>query len=175
MSSVSKGQRSSAPTPAVVALARAGVPHELRPYDHDPASGLSYGEEAALALGVDPSRVFKTLVVSVEGALAVAVVPVTADLDLKAVARALGAKRAAMADPSEAERATGYVVGGISPLGQRQRLATVVDSSAHDADRVFVSGGRRGLDIELAPADLIGLTGATTAPIARRRGSPSTR
>ena len=168
---MARQSRSSQPTPAVAALARAGVPHHLRPYEHDPASELSYGEEAALALGVDPSRVFKTLVVRVDGALAVAVVPVTGDLDLKAVARALGAKRAAMADPSGAERATGYVVGGISPLGQRQRLATVVDSSAHDVDTLFVSGGRRGLDIELTPADLVMLTGATTAPIARPRGA----
>ncbi|HSS68172.1 MAG TPA: Cys-tRNA(Pro) deacylase [Nocardioidaceae bacterium] len=148
-------------------LDRAGVPHEVRPYEHDPTSDVSYGEEAARALGVDPARVFKTLVVSADGVLGVAVVPVTRELDLKAMARALGAKRVGMADPSAAERSTGYVVGGISPLGQRQRLATVVDSSAYEADVIFVSGGRRGLDIGLAPADLVALTSASTAPIAR--------
>jgi Cys-tRNA(Pro)/Cys-tRNA(Cys) deacylase len=164
--------RSSAPTPAVAVVVRAGVAHELRSYEHDPASALSYGEEAARALGVDPLRVFKTLVVRVDAALAVAVVPVERGLDLKALARVLGAKRASMADPSAAERATGYVVGGISPLGQRQRLPTVIDVSANGVDVVYVSGGRRGLDIGLAPADLIELTSAATAPIARSdRGS----
>jgi Cys-tRNA(Pro)/Cys-tRNA(Cys) deacylase len=167
MGCVSKRSRSSQPTPAAAALSRAGVEHVLRPYDHNPASGLSYGEEAARALGVAVERVFKTLVVNADDALAVAVVPVSGELDLKAVARALGAKRAAMADPAAAERATGYVVGGISPIGQRQRLPTVVDASAFDAESVFVSGGQRGLDIELAPADLVDLTSATTAAIAR--------
>jgi Cys-tRNA(Pro)/Cys-tRNA(Cys) deacylase len=164
---VVKRSRSSGPTPAVAVLAAAGVAHEVRPYKHDPESGVSYGEEAARALGVAAERVFKTLVVSADDSLAVAVVPVTGELDLKAVARALGAKRAALADPAAAERATGYVVGGISPLGQRQRLKTVVDASALLVESVFVSGGRRGLDIELAPDDLVALTSATTAPIVR--------
>jgi Cys-tRNA(Pro)/Cys-tRNA(Cys) deacylase len=167
MADVVKRNRSNQATPAVVALATAGVAHELRSYEHDPSGDLSYGEEAARALGVAAERVFKTLVVRVDDSLAVAVVPVTGELDLKALARALGAKRAAMADPAAAERATGYVVGGISPLGQRQRLKTVVDASAFKAESVFVSGGRRGLDIELAAVDLVAVTSATTAPIAR--------
>ena len=157
----------SAPTPAVVALLRAGIPHTLHPYEHDPESDLGYGLEAAAAIGVDPSRVFKTLCVVADGALAVAIVPVDAKLDLKAIASALGAKKAAMAEPAAAERATGYVVGGISPIGQRRRLKTVLDSSALGFDAVYVSGGRRGLDVGLAPADLLAVTGATTAPIAR--------
>ena len=143
----------------------------MRPYAHDAAAhgrGLSYGEEAAAALGVDPRRVFKTLVADVDGALTVAVVPVDASLDLKALAAAVGGKRATMAEPAAAERATGYVVGGISPLGQRRRLRTVVDASALDFATVLVSAGRRGVDVELAPADLVRLTGAGTAPIARR-------
>ncbi|HEX2804559.1 MAG TPA: Cys-tRNA(Pro) deacylase [Kineosporiaceae bacterium] len=147
------------------------VEHSVRAYDHDPRAhdrGLSYGMEAAAALGMDPRQVFKTLVADVDGALTVAVVPVDAQLDLKALAAAAGGKKAVMADPAAAERATGYVVGGISPLGQRKRLATVVDSSALDCRTVLVSAGRRGVDVELAPADLVRLTGARTAPIARR-------
>lgn len=139
----------------------------MHPYEHDPASGLSYGLEAAAVLGVAPERVLKTLVASVDGTLTVAVVPVAGQLDLKALAQAVGGKKAALADQPAAERATGYVVGGISPLGQRQRLRTVVDSSAHDHRTVFVSGGRRGLDVELSPADLIRLTDAMVAPIGR--------
>jgi Cys-tRNA(Pro)/Cys-tRNA(Cys) deacylase len=127
----------------------------------------SFGEEAADALGVDVARVFKTLVAQVDSALWVAVLPVPAQLDLKALAAAAGGKRATLADPADAERATGYVVGGISPLGQRKRLPTVVDAAALDHPTVFVSGGRRGLDVELAPADLVALTGAVVAPIAR--------
>ncbi|HET9655587.1 MAG TPA: Cys-tRNA(Pro) deacylase [Kineosporiaceae bacterium] len=152
-------------------LAGQGIAHTLRAYDHDPRAhdrGLAYGLEAAQALGIEPQRVFKTLVADVDGALTVAVVPVDAQLDLKALAGAAGGKRAAMADPAAAERATGYVVGGISPLGQRRRLATVVDASALDFPTVLVSAGRRGLDVELAPADLVRLTGARTAGIARR-------
>jgi Cys-tRNA(Pro)/Cys-tRNA(Cys) deacylase len=143
----------------------------LRAYEHDPTGhqrGLSYGMEAAQQLGVDPRQVFKTLVADVDGALTVAVVPVDAQLDLKALAAAAGGKRAGMADPTAAERATGYVIGGISPLGQRRRLATVIDSSALEQPTVLVSAGRRGLDVELAPADLVRLTAARTAPIARR-------
>jgi len=146
------------------------VPHTVRTYDHDPRAherGVAYGEEAAHALGVAPDRVFKTLVADVDGTLTVAVVPVDARLDLKALAAAAGGKRAAMADPAAAERATGYVVGGISPLGQRKRLATVVDDSALGHGTVLVSAGRRGVQVELAPEDLVRLTSARTAPIAR--------
>jgi Cys-tRNA(Pro)/Cys-tRNA(Cys) deacylase len=124
--------------------------------------------EAATALGVDPATVFKTLVADVDGTLTVAVVPVDAQLDLKALATATGGKRAAMADPAAAQRATGYVLGGISPLGQKRRLTTVVDASALTFPSMLVSAGRRGVDVELAPADLIRLTAAVTAPLARR-------
>ncbi|MFJ6454059.1 Cys-tRNA(Pro) deacylase [Paenarthrobacter sp. NPDC091669] len=151
-------------TPATAALAAAGVPFVLHPYAHDPAAA-SYGMEAAEVLGIEPERVFKTLVVEVEGRLAVAVVPVSGNLDLKSIAAALGAKKAAMADPQAAERRTGYVLGGISPLGQRQPSPTVLDESALGFDAILVSGGRRGLDIELAPADLIRLTKAAVAAI----------
>lgn len=151
-------------TPATAALTAAGVPFVLHPYTHDP-SAQSYGAEAAEALGIDPSRVFKTLMVDVEGRLAVAIVPVSGTLDLKAMAAALGAKKAAMADPAAAQRRTGYVLGGISPIGQRQPSPTVLDSTALGLDTILVSGGRRGLDVELAPADLARLTGAITAPI----------
>jgi len=154
-------------TPALVALEAAGVAHTVHPYEHDPASGLGYGLEAAEVLGVDPGRVFKTLVTSVDGALTVAIVPVTGQLDLKALAHAVGGKKAALAEHSAAERATGYVVGGISPLGQRQRLRMVVDATSLGYPTVFVSGGRRGLDVELSPGDLVRLTGAVVAPIAR--------
>ncbi|WP_285241491.1 Cys-tRNA(Pro) deacylase [Pseudarthrobacter sp. MEB009] len=154
-------------TPATAALAAAGVPFVLHPYTHDPAAP-SYGTEAAQALGMDPARVFKTLMVDVEGRLAVGIVPVSGTLDLKAIAAALGAKKAAMADPAAAQRRTGYVLGGISPLGQRLPSPTVLDSSALALATVLVSGGRRGLDIELAPADLIRLTSAVTAAIGSR-------
>lgn len=154
-------------TPAVQAARRAGIPFTLHEYRHDPRA-QSYGLEAATALGVEPARVFKTLVVAPEGqGLWVAVVPVARLLDLKALAQAAGAKRAGMADPKAAERATGYVVGGISPLGQRQRLATVVDASALEFGTIFVSAGRRGLEIELAPGDLVTLCNAVVAPIGR--------
>ncbi|WP_258534561.1 Cys-tRNA(Pro) deacylase [Streptomyces sp. PT12] len=153
-------------TPATVAAARARVAFTLHSYTHDPAAP-SYGEEAAKALGVDPERVFKTLVTEVDGTLTVAVLPVSASLALKALARAAGGKRAAMADPAAAERATGYVRGGISPVGQRKRLRAVLDASAQRHATIFVSGGRRGLEMELAPGDLIALTGAVTAPITR--------
>lgn len=158
----------AAPTPAVRELQRRGVPHRLHQYEHDRAA-TSYGQEAADAMGVDAARICKTLVAVVDGRLAVAVVPVTGEVDLKALAAALGGKRAAMADPSVAERATGYVVGGISPIGQKQRLATVVDSSVDGLPTVYVSGGRRGLEIELAPADLVAATGGTFAAIGARR------
>ncbi|BCW05593.1 MULTISPECIES: Cys-tRNA(Pro) deacylase [Micrococcaceae] len=151
-------------TPATAALAAAGVSFVLHPYSHDP-SAASYGLEAAEVLGIDPKRVFKTLMVEVEGKLAVGIVPVSGNLDLKSVAAALGSKKAAMADPKAAERRTGYVLGGISPLGQRQPSPTVLDESALSYDTILVSGGRRGLDIEIAPGDLIRLTKAVTAPI----------
>ncbi|WP_217376645.1 Cys-tRNA(Pro) deacylase [Paenarthrobacter ureafaciens] len=151
-------------TPATAALTAAGVPFVVHPYAHDP-SAPSYGLEAAEVLGIDPARVFKTLMVEVEGRLAVGVVPVSGSLDLKAVAGALGAKKASMADPKAAERRTGYVLGGISPLGQRQPSPTVLDESALGFETIFVSGGRRGLDVEVAPADLVRLTRAVTAAI----------
>jgi Cys-tRNA(Pro)/Cys-tRNA(Cys) deacylase len=160
-------KRNSGGTPAVLVLQKAGVPHTLHAYEHDRASTLGYGLEAAQAMGVAPSQVFKTLLADVDGRLVVGVVPVDRHLDLKALAHAAGGKRATMADPAAAERATGYVVGGISPLGQRQRHPTVLDASALAYDVVYVSGGRRGLDLGLAPADLVRHTGATTAQIAR--------
>jgi Cys-tRNA(Pro)/Cys-tRNA(Cys) deacylase len=147
-------------------LARLGVPVTVHAYDHDP-SAASYGTEAAEALGVPGDRVFKTLLAEVDGRITVGVVPVSGQLDLLALAAAVGGKRATLAEPAAAERATGYVVGGISPLGQRKRLPTVVDESALGFATVFVSAGRRGLEVELAPADLVRLTGATTAPISR--------
>jgi Cys-tRNA(Pro)/Cys-tRNA(Cys) deacylase len=157
-------------TPAIALLSAQAVPHTVRAYDHDPtahARGLSYGQEAAAALGVDSRQVFKTLLADVDGALVVAVVPVDCQLDLKALAAAAGGKKAAMADPAAAERSTGYVVGGISPLGQRKRLRTVVDACALDVATILVSAGRRGVDVELAPQDLVRLTDATTAAISR--------
>jgi Cys-tRNA(Pro)/Cys-tRNA(Cys) deacylase len=152
-------------TPATVALTRAGVGFTLHPYEHDPDS-TSFGEEAARALRVDPSRIFKTLVVDAGGQLTVAVVPVAQQLDLKALAAAAGAKKAVMADPAAAARSSGYVVGAISPLGQRTRLPTVVDSSAESFATVMVSAGKRGLQVELAPGDLISVARAITAAIA---------
>ena len=162
-----KTARASHGTPAVVSLEKAGVSHTLHPYEHDPSSDLSYGMEAAEAIGVDAPQVFKTLLADVDGKLVVGIVPVDRKLDLKALARAAGGKKAAMAEPAAAERATGYVVGGISPLGQKTRHTTVLDESAEEYDVVYVSGGRRGLDIGLAPSDLLTLTSGTTAPIAR--------
>ena len=165
MAKKSKKQQSGG-TPATAALTSAGVTYTVHAYDHDPAHP-SYGEEAAEAMGVSPDRVFKTLVADVDGALTVAVVPVAGQLDLKALAAAVGGKRAAMADPALAERTTGYVRGGISPLGQRKRLPTVLDASASDHDTICVSAGRRGLEVELSPDDLTRLTNATLAPIGR--------
>ncbi|MFE2744686.1 Cys-tRNA(Pro) deacylase [Streptomyces scopuliridis] len=165
MAKKSKKQQSGG-TPATVALTAAGTPYTLHAYEHDPASP-SYGEEAAEALGVSPDRVFKTLVADVDGELTVAVVPVAGSLDLKALAAAVGGKRASMADPAAAERTTGYVRGGISPLGQRKRLRTVVDASAETHATICVSAGRRGLEVELSPADLAALTSAVMAPIGR--------
>ncbi|HEY0187238.1 MAG TPA: Cys-tRNA(Pro) deacylase [Cellulomonas sp.] len=160
-------KHTSSGTPALHALAEAGVPHTAHAYEHDPACALGYGLEAAQVLGVEPERVFKTLMTTVDGTLTVAVVPVTGRLDLKAMAGAVGGKKAVMADPAVAERATGYVVGGISPLGQRTAHPTVLDETVWLFDTVYVSGGRRGLDVELAPDDLVRLTTATVAEIAR--------
>lgn len=149
-----------------MALAAAGIPFRVHSYDHDPAAA-SFGLEAAGALGVEPARVFKTLFASVDGTLVVGVVPVSGQLDLKSVAAAVGGKKAVMADPSDAERASGYVLGGISPVGQRRQHPTVVDESALGFETVYVSGGKRGMELELAPADLVRATGATTAQIGR--------
>jgi Cys-tRNA(Pro)/Cys-tRNA(Cys) deacylase len=153
-------------TPATVALTQAGAAFTLHSYDHEPTA-RGYGEEAADALGVPYERIFKTLVAETERGLAVAVIPVAVRLDLKAFAAALRSKRATLADPAQAERATGYVVGGISPLGQRKRLPTVVDASALDFETIYFSAGRRGLQIESSPTTLIELTNAVTAPIGR--------
>jgi Cys-tRNA(Pro)/Cys-tRNA(Cys) deacylase len=151
-------------TPATALLRRLGTPFTIHPYDVAPTTP-NYGARVAAALGVEPARVFKTLVANVDGKLAVGVVPVTGSLNLKALAAALGGKRASMAEPAVAERATGYVTGGISPFAQRSRLPIVVDSSATDWPTVFVSGGRRGVQLEVAPGDLISVVTATTAPI----------
>lgn len=163
---MAKKARGVGGTPATVALTAAGIAFEVRAYEHDPRA-TSYGLEAAEALGVDPARVFKTLLASLDGELVVGVVPVAGQLDLKALARALGGSKAVMAEVAAAERATGYVAGGISPVGQKRRHRTLLDASALDHDTILVSGGRRGFDIELAPADLVAVTGAVTATIGR--------
>jgi Cys-tRNA(Pro)/Cys-tRNA(Cys) deacylase len=159
-------KKSPGGTPATVALTRAGVDFTLHAYDHDPRAS-SYGLEAAEALGLDPERVYKTLVADVDGRLVVAVVPVSGWLDLKALARALGGSKAAMAEQATAERATGYVVGGISPLGQKRSHPTIVDTTALEHPTVYVSAGRRGLDLEIAPADLVQVTGAVVERVGR--------
>ncbi|GAA0923635.1 Cys-tRNA(Pro) deacylase [Nonomuraea longicatena] len=161
-----KGKSGGQGTPATVALAKAEIGFTLHPYEHD-ADASAYGEEAADALGLPYERIFKTLVAEVDSGLAVAVVPVSGRLDLKAFAAALDSKRATMAEAARVERVTGYVVGGISPLGQRKRLPTVVDASALGFPTVYFSAGRRGLQIETAPAGLVELTGAVTAPITK--------
>ena len=155
-----------APKPAVAAVVRAGVAHTVHEVGHDPTV-TAYGKEAAGALGVEPGRVFKTLVASVDGKLVVAVVPVTGELSLKALAAAVGAKTAEMAEAATAERATGYVVGGISPIGQKRHLPTLVDVSAARWGTIFVSGGRRGLELELVPSDLVRLTNGRLASIGK--------
>jgi len=153
-------------TAATALLARQGIAHTVHSYEHDPRQA-AYGAEAAQALGMPPGRVLKTLVADVDGTLTVGVVPVAAQLDLKALAAAVGGKKAAMADVTAAERATGYVAGGISPLGQRKRLRVVIDSAALEFPTVFCSAGRRGLEIELAPGDLVRAADATVAAISR--------
>ncbi|MBB4912627.1 Cys-tRNA(Pro) deacylase [Actinophytocola algeriensis] len=151
-------------TPAIALLVKKKVAHQVHEYDHDPRSA-SFGQEASELLGLPAERVFKTLVAEVDGNLTIGVVPVAGSLDLKALAAASGGKKAKMADIAAAERATGYVAGGISPLGHRKRLPVVVDSSAQQFDTIFCSGGRRGLEIEVAPADLVALADATVAAI----------
>lgn len=154
-------------TPAIRALQRAGVTYEVREYAPDPTAP-AYGEEAARALNLSPREVFKTLLARLEDQrLVVAIVPVAGRLDLKALARAAGAKKATLADADAAQRASGYVVGGISPLGQKQRLPTFIDSSAAQLERMHVSAGRRGLEIALAPGELQRITQASLAAIAR--------
>ncbi|MET9267128.1 Cys-tRNA(Pro) deacylase [Amycolatopsis sp. NPDC004079] len=152
-------------TPATALLQKQKVTHTVHTYDHDPRAE-SFGLEAVEALGLEPGRVFKTLVADVDGKLVVGVVPVTGQLDLKALAAAAGGKKAKMADPAAAQRATGYVLGGISPLGHRSRLPVVLDGSALNYPTMFCSGGRRGLEVELDPAELVRLTGAVVAGIA---------
>ncbi|WP_433300729.1 Cys-tRNA(Pro) deacylase [Actinoplanes sp. CA-030573] len=157
-------RKPAAGTPATAVLADQRVDHTLHPYDVSP-DAPNYGALVAQALGIEPERVFKTLIAEVDSALVVAVVPVTGELDLKALAQAAGGKRATLADRAAAERSSGYVRGGISPLGQRKKLPTVVDSSALALDRMFISAGRRGLQVAVAPDDLIRLTDAVTADI----------
>jgi Cys-tRNA(Pro)/Cys-tRNA(Cys) deacylase len=153
-------------TAATAALTRLGIAYTAHPYEHDPAAA-SFGEEAAEALALDPAQVFKTLIAAVDGELVTAIVPVAGRLDLGALAVALGGKRAVLAEPADAERRTGYVVGGISPIGQRRPMPTVLDASALALDRVYVSGGRRGFDIGLTPGELLRATGGRAAEIAR--------
>ncbi|RYB95586.1 Cys-tRNA(Pro) deacylase [Nocardioides oleivorans] len=171
---MAKKPKTAGGTPATVALTAAGIAFEVRAYEHDPRAE-SYGLEAAEALDADPARVFKTLLASLDpstgsgqrGRLVVGIVPVTGQLDLKALARALGGSKAVMAEVAAAERATGYVAGGISPIGQKRAHPTVLDSSALNHDTILVSGGRRGFDLELAPRDLAAITAAVTATIGR--------
>ncbi len=164
---------SSKGTRATDEARRAGVNFKLHEYEAEDGAGRrdhrpAYGQQAASRLGVDPDRIFKTLIASVDDRLVAAIVPVSAELDLKALAEAVGGRKATMADPAAAERATGYVVGGISPVGQRRRLRTVLDETARAFETIYVSAGRRGLQIELPPADLLRLTAGSTNPIARR-------
>ena len=161
---MAKKKQAPGGTPATTALTAAGVAFTVHEYAHD-ARAESYGGEAAEAMGIEPGRVFKTLFADVDGALVVGVVPVSGQLDLKALARAVDGRKAAMADPKAAERATGYVVGGISPLGQRKAHPTVVDASALEHPTVFVSAGKRGMEVELSPAELVRLTAARVAEI----------
>jgi Cys-tRNA(Pro)/Cys-tRNA(Cys) deacylase len=163
--------RSSAATPAIAAAQAAGLEHTVHSYDHDPTA-QSYGMEAATALGIDARIVFKTLLAEVDAVAVCALVPVTTTVSLKALAQAHGGKRARMMDPVKAQRLSGYVVGGISPLGQRTPSPTYLDSSALSLERIYVSAGRRGLEISLSPVDLIDLTGARAAPIATPDPAP---
>lgn len=161
----SAGRLNAAVTPAVTALEAAGVPFSVHEYAHDPTV-RGFGLEAADVLGLDPDQVFKTLLVTADGEPAVAVVPVSCQLALKAVGAALGRKRVEMGDPALAQRVTGYVLGGISPFGQRKLLPTVIDETCELYETIYVSGGRRGLDLGVAPADLIRVLAATVWDIA---------
>ncbi|MGI9510022.1 MAG: Cys-tRNA(Pro) deacylase [Geminicoccaceae bacterium] len=161
-----KASRGSTGTPATKSLAGLGIAAKLHSYDFDPGA-LGIGEQAAAALGIEPARLFKTLMVMIDGKPAVALTPVAAETRMKTLAAALGGKRASMAEPAEAERLSGYVKGGISPFGQRQKLDVVVDRSVTDHGTVFVNGGRRGLQIELSPGDLITALDATLADLVR--------
>ena len=161
-----KSKHSETGTGAILALQKAGITPVIHTYEHDERA-QAWGLEAAQALGLDPARVFKTLLVSHEKALAVVVIPVASRLDLKAIAKQLGWKKAQLADPTLAQRTTGYVVGGISPLGQKKALPTLIDASAATHETVFVSGGRRGLDLELDPQVLAQLTKASFAEVAK--------
>jgi Cys-tRNA(Pro)/Cys-tRNA(Cys) deacylase len=163
------GKQSARPsgTPALVVLNDAGTPHTVHHYERDPRAKFGYGLESAEALGAEPAQVFKTLMVSADGELVVGVVPVTGHLDLKAMAHAVGAKRAELTDPATAQRATGYVVGGISPLGQKKTHRTVIDASAESLETMLVSAGARGVSVEIAPRELAALTNATFAPIGK--------
>jgi ybaK/ebsC protein len=161
-----KSKHSETGTGAILALQKAGITPVIHTYEHDERA-QAWGLEAAQALGLDPARVFKTLLVSHEKALAVVVIPVASRLDLKAIAKQLGWKKAQLADPALAQRTTGYVVGGISPLGQKKALPTLIDTSAATHETVFVSGGRRGLDLELDPQVLAQLTKASFAEVAK--------
>lgn len=155
----------------MVALDAISVRYVAHSFDHDAAtsSDVGYGKAAAAALGVEEERVFKTLLARTDRDFVVAIVPVDTTVSLKALATALGVKRCEMARPEDAQRVTGYVVGGISPFGQKKLLATVIDESSELFDTIFVSGGRRGLDLEIAPADLVAALGARSAPIAQGR------
>jgi Cys-tRNA(Pro)/Cys-tRNA(Cys) deacylase len=155
----------AAPTQAIAVLLRDKVTHTLHPYHHDPTT-TAFGDEVVKALGLDPDRVFKTLVATVDGNLVVGIVPVSGQLNLKALAAAVGGKKAQLAKVADAERSSGYVAGGISPLGQRKSLPTVIDETAELFPTIMVSAGKRGLQVELAPADLIALCGAAIADIA---------
>jgi Cys-tRNA(Pro)/Cys-tRNA(Cys) deacylase len=163
---IEEGRYVGISTPAISALVRAGIAHRVHEINHDPRV-TAYGQEAAESLGVEPARVFKTLICSARTHLAVAIVPVAGELDLKAMAAALGSKSVVLADGAIAERATGYVLGGISPIGQKRRLPTWLDQSAVQWETIFVSGGRRGLELELAPTDLLAITHAQLAAIGK--------
>ncbi|WP_028023618.1 Cys-tRNA(Pro) deacylase [Enterovibrio calviensis] len=156
-------------TPAITLAEKSGIPFNVHSYEHDP-SNTHFGLEAASVLGQDPARVFKTLLFAMNGdpkKLGVAIVPVAGQLDLKAAAKAAGAKKAEMANPEIAEKTTGYVVGGISPLGQKKKLPTLLDTSAQQFDTIYVSAGRRGLEIELSPSNLLALTQGKMAAIGK--------
>ena len=152
-------------TPAIKLLKKQKIPHTIHEYKHD-SNAYSYGEEAAQKMGVDPKRVFKTLVVQSDKMMAVGIVPVTSTLNLKSMAKALGVKKVTMADPKNVENTTGYILGGVSPLGQKKRLKTVIDQSAFEFESIFVSAGKRGLEVEVVPKDLEKLLQADKAKIA---------